>query len=513
MSSRVFFWAIALLVAPGLLLAEAVKVSLRPVARGEWRAPVTAQAVQISLRPIGRGEAPKVADRPLMALSEDAPDRGDRTLSAGLPVSLPEAAAKPDPEPEIVSRAATLAPSGLAPSRSLRPVLRPAALQAEAALLARVTGTQEGFDNWVRDFRQRALEQGIRAATFDAAFKEAEFNRKVVERDRNQSEFTKTIWDYLDSAASAARVRNGKAALRKHADLLDRIEETYGVQKEIVVAIWGLESAYGTFRGSTPVIESMASLAYDGRRGAFFEQQLIDALTIVQTGDTTPDRMKGSWAGAMGHTQFMPGSFRQLAVDFDGDGKRNIWEDDPTDALASTAHYLKSNGWKTDVPWGVEVRLPKGFDYLEAKREITRLPSAWARKGVVGLDGEPIKDFGTASVLLPAGHKGAAFLIFDNFEVIETYNTADAYVIGVGHLADRIAGGAPIKAKWPRSDRALSFKERIELQKRLTASGFDTEGIDAKIGPLTVEAVRSFQRSLGLVPDGYASPALLQKLR
>lgn len=443
---------------------------------------VSAEAVDTSLRPVARGDA--------------------RETPADIP-----------PEEEVVARAATLTDSAFAPALSLRPTLRPAALQAEAALSARITGTQVGFAAWVQAFRPRALEQGVRADTFDSAFKSVEFDRKVVERDRNQSEFTKTIWVYLDSAASDARVRNGKAALRKNAALLERIEADYGVQKEIVVAIWGLESAYGTFRGSTPVIQSMASLAYDARRGAFFEEQLVDALKILQQGDTTPDRLKGSWAGAMGHTQFMPGSFQRLAVDHDGDGRRNIWEDDPADALASTANYLKANGWKTGVPWGVEVTLPKGFDYLEAKREITRLPSAWARKGVVGVDGEPVKDFGPASVLLPAGHQGAAFLIFDNFEVIETYNTADAYVIGVGHLADRIAGGTPIQGDWPRDDRALTFKERVELQKRLTAKGFDTEGIDAKIGPLTVEAVRNFQRSKGLVPDGYASPAILKRLR
>lgn len=458
MMCRALAGLIALLLVPAVASADAVDISLRPVARGDLRA-------------------------------------------------------HPLPEAEVVARAATLAPSALAPSLSLRPLSRPAAIQAEAALSARITGTQSGFRDWRRDFRPRALQQGIRSATFDAAFKGVEFNRKVVERDRNQSEFTKTIWDYLDSAASPARVRNGKAALRKHAKLLNRIEAKHGVRKEIVVAIWGLESAYGTFRGSTPVIESMASLAYDGRRAEFFEEQLIDALKILQEGDTTPDKLKGSWAGAMGHTQFMPGSFQRLAVDHDGDGRRNIWDDDPADALASTAHYLKSNGWKTGVPWGVEVTLPSGFDYLEAKREITRLPSAWARKGVLGTDGQPVKDYGPASVLLPAGHQGAVFLIFDNFEVIETYNTADAYVIGVGHLADRIAGGAPIKADWPRKDRALTFRERVELQKRLTAAGFDTEGIDAKIGPLTVEAVRNFQRSKGLVPDGYASPALLKRLR
>ena len=453
--------AYALTLSPAL--AEAVKVSLRPVARGDLAAPLVVQ---------------RAAEGP-----------------------------------EIVSRAATSAASFLAPQRSARPTLRPAALVSEAVLSNRITGTQSGFRDWVGDFRPRALAQGIRPRTFDIAFKTVMFDRKVVERDRNQSEFTKTLWDYLDSATSDARVRNGKAALRKHAKLLDRIEAKYGVQKEVVVAIWGLESAYGTFRGKTPIIQAMASLAYDGRRGEFFEEQLIDALKILQQGDTTQDNLRGSWAGAMGHTQFMPGSFQRLAVDHDGDGKRDIWGDDPADALASTANYLKSNGWQTGVPWGVEVKLPKSFDYMEAKREVARLPSAWARKGVVGLDGKPVQDFGPASVLLPAGHTGAAFLIFANFEVIETYNTADAYVIGVGHLSDRIIGGDRIKGSWPRKDRALTFKERVELQKRLTAAGFDTEGVDAKIGPLTIEAVRNYQRSQGLVPDGYASLAILKRLR
>lgn len=461
MMRRAIAGLLALVISVSPALAEAVKTSLRPVARGD----------------LGGGAAS---------------------------------------QPEIVSRAATVSAADAVIGSSgdrVRPVLRPAHIAAEAMLSARITGTQAGFEKWVRTFRPRALEQGITAATFDRAFKGVEFDRKVVERDRNQSEFTKTLWDYLDSAASAARIRNGKAALKKHRKLLERIEAEYGVQKEIVVAIWGLESAYGTFRGSTPVIEAMASLAYDARRTEFFEGELIHALRILQDGHTSAKNLRGSWAGAMGHTQFMPGSFQRLAVDYNGDGKRNIWGDDPADALASTANYLKSNGWKTGVPWGVEVKIPKGFNYMEAKREITRLPSAWARKGVLGLDGKPVQDFGPASVLLPAGHKGAAFLVFDNFEVIETYNTADAYVIGVGHLADRIRGGAPIKAKWPRKDRALTFKERIELQKRLTAAGFSTEGIDAKIGPLTVEAVRQYQRSQGLIPDGYASLDVLNRLR
>lgn len=489
MTCRAIPGLIALALTATVAVADQVDSSVRPVARGELKARITAQAIKDSPRPIGRGEAPEVEDLPLIV--------------DGIP----------EDELEIVSRAATLTPTLLAPSGSLRPMLRPAVVEAFAAHSARITGTQAGFRDWVRDFRPRALEQGIKPEVFDRAFKGAEFDRKVVERDRNQSEFTKTIWVYLDSAASPTRISNGKAALAKHRKLLDAIEKEYGVQKEIVLAIWGLESAYGTFKGTTPVIEAMASLAYDARRAEFFEGQLIDALKILQDGHTTQKNLRGSWAGAMGHTQFMPGSFQTLAVDHDGDGKRDIWGEDPADALASTANYLKTNGWQTGVPWGVEVRIPKGFDYLQAKREITRLPSEWAELGVTGVDGKPVEDFGPASVLLPAGHRGAAFLVFANFEVIETYNTADAYVIGVGHLADRVAGGKAIQGSWPRKDRALTFEERIELQQRLTAAGFDTEGIDAKIGPLTVEAVRQYQKSQGLVPDGYASLDVLKRLR
>ncbi|WP_099826881.1 lytic murein transglycosylase [Oceaniglobus indicus] len=383
----------------------------------------------------------------------------------------------------------------------------PAVVNAELARKAR------GFTDWSRDFRGRALAQGITAAVFDRAFDGIAYDPEVIRRDRNQSEFTKTIWAYLDTAVSDLRVSNGKAALARHDAVLSRIEADYGVDKEVVVAIWGLESAYGTFKGSSDVVQSLATLAYDGRRGRFFEAQLIAALKILEAGDTDPRAMDGSWAGAMGHTQFIPTSYLTHAVDFTGDGKRDIWGDDPTDALASTAAYLKRHGWQKGQPWGVEVTLPDGFDYARANRDTRMLPSDWARQGVVGVDGAAVTDHGRASVLLPAGAQGAAFLVFDNFAVIERYNTADAYVIGVGHLADRIAGGAPIRAEWPRGDRALTFDERRELQRRLTAKGFDTKGIDGKIGPLTIQAVRQFQRSVDQAPDGYASLAILEKLR
>ncbi|WP_294227039.1 lytic murein transglycosylase [uncultured Shimia sp.] len=412
----------------------------------------------------------------------------------------------------VIGALASTASAG-APSYSLRPVLRPLAAALDAQKPVEVAANTKGLQRWIKRYKSRALKAGISATVLDQAFRGVEYNAAIIKKDRNQNEFTKTIWDYLDSAASDARIRNGKAALNKHNATLQKIEMRYGVDKEVVVAIWGLESAYGTFKGSTPVIEALATLAYDGRRGDFFEEQLTAALSILQNGDVTVQNMKGSWAGAMGHTQFMPTSFQSYAVDFTGDGKRDIWSGDPTDALASTAAYLKHFGWKKNQPWGVEVKLPKGFDYASANRENLKNPSEWARLGIKDMRGRAVPNHGKASILLPAGAQGAAFMIFKNFDAIEHYNTADAYVIGVGHLADRIQGGPAIQSSWPRADRALTYKERIELQKRLTKAGFDTQKIDGKIGPLTIAAVRDYQRSEDMVPDGYASLTLLKTLR
>tara|TARA_R100000935_G_scaffold7091_5_gene15311 strand:+ start:2749 stop:4005 length:1257 start_codon:yes stop_codon:yes gene_type:complete len=383
---------------------------------------------------------------------------------------------------------------------------------ARPAAAAQETGSDAGLQDWLTAFRARALAAGIDGLVFDRAMQTVRYDTEVIRRDRNQSEFTKTIWDYLATATSDLRIANGKKALAEQADALAQIEKRYGVEKEIVTAIWGLESAYGTFRGSDPVLTSLATLAYDGRRRAFFEGELLDALRILQAGDTTPTQMQGSWAGAMGHTQFMPSSFQLYAEDFTADGKRDIWGDDPRDALASTAAYLKHFGWVSGQPWGVEVQLPDGFDYLLAGRDILKTAEEWTALGVAPVTGA-LEDHGPASLLLPGGAEGAAFLIYTNFAVIERYNSADAYVIGVGHLADRIAGGDPIRHSWPVQDRALSYDERIELQTRLTAQGFDTVKIDAKIGPLTISAVRAFQLSQELLPDGYASLGLLEALR
>ncbi|WP_083626818.1 lytic murein transglycosylase [Rhodovulum sp. ES.010] len=424
-------------------------------------------------------------------------------LTAPGPAAALDGSPRPAPRPDADAAAA----------QSPRPAPRPARQTETPLKPVQVSTANRGFQRWIDGFRGRALSQGISARTFDAAFRGVRYNADVIERDRNQAEFTKAIWDYLDSAVSDTRVRNGRDALREHGRLLEMIEARYGVDKEVVVAVWGLESAYGEYRGSTPIIGALATLAYDGRRGRFFEQQLIAALKIVQAGDTDARRMTGSWAGAMGHTQFIPTSYLAYAVDFTGDGRRDIWSDNPADALASTAAYLARFGWTKGQPWGVEVRLPPSFDHRLADRDVKRSPSQWAAMGVRDMNGRPVPDYGRASILLPAGARGAAFMVFDNFGVIERYNTADAYVIGVGHLSDRLKGGPPIRADWPRGDRALLFAERKELQERLTRAGFDTKGIDGKIGPNTIAAVRAFQRSIGMIPDGYASLEILKRLR
>ena len=425
-------------------------------------------------------------------------------FSVGISISFQAIASdgshRPLPRPDGVQLASVI--SSVRPQ--IRRAVEPSVVQISSAA---------GFDAWTTDFRERALAQGISQTVFERAFKGVRYDPEVIKRDRNQSEFTKTLWDYLDTAASEARVNNGKKAISKQRDTLQKIEGRFGVDKEVVAAIWGLESAYGTFRGSKDLIGSLATLAFDGRRGPFFESQLIAALKIIQAGDVAPRKMTGSWAGAMGHTQFMPTSYLEYAVDFTGDNKRDIWSDDPTDALASTAAYLEGFGWVTGQPWGVEISVPEGFDYLLANRTVKKSPPEWAQLGIRGIDGLVVPDHGVASILLPAGARGAAFMIFKNFEVIERYNTADAYVIGVGHLSDRLKGGSKIQSDWPRGDRALTFDERIELQKLLSSKGFDTVKIDAKIGPLTIEAVRGFQKSIGIVPDGYASLDLLKRLR
>jgi peptidoglycan lytic transglycosylase B len=334
-----------------------------------------------------------------------------------------------------------------------------------------------GYQAWVASFRARAANQGISGATLDAGFRGAGYLPGVVTRDRNQTEFTRTLEDYLAIAASDERVAKGRAAFARHRATLAAVETRYGVPADIVTAIWGLESFYGERRGDVPVISATSTLAYDGRRGAFFESQLIAALRILQSGDVSASNLKGSWAGAMGHTQFIPTSYQAFAVDFNGDGRRDIWSEDPTDSLASTAAYLSKNGWRRGLGWGGEVG-----------------------------SGAP------AGRIIQPQPGGPQFAVTANFAAIKRYNNSDSYAIGVGHLADRIAGGGPIRGSFPPDRFGLTKDDRIRLQKRLTAKGFDTDGADGVIGPNSRKAIADYQTSIGQPATGDPSVALLRSL-
>ena len=374
-------------------------------------------------------------------------------------------------------------------------------------------GTAQGLRDWISDFRPRALLAGITPETFDRLMPLVSFRPDVLERDRRQDEFTKTIWDYLDKAASDDRISAGQKALGKYEPLLDQIEHRYRVDRAVVLAIWGLESAFGVVRGDIPVLDALATLSYDARRAVFFEAELIAALQMVQSAQVTPAAFVGSWAGASGHTQFMPTSVLATAVDFQGGGLADLWSDDPADALASTAAYLAKAGWQHGLPWGWEVNLPQGFDIAITGGRTQKPLSAWAALGITLADGAALPKVGWAALTLPAGARGPAFLITDNFAAIEAYNRADAYVIAVGHLSDRITGGGPVLHPWPRDLRALTLPERQEMQSRLMAEGLYAGQADGKVGPLTLAAVKAFQQAQGLPPDSYASLPVLQSLQ
>ncbi|MEL7256809.1 MAG: lytic murein transglycosylase [Pseudomonadota bacterium] len=430
------------------------------------------------------------------------------------PATPVESSLRPQIRPVVEAAVATAEPETVVHvslARSLRPKARPDGLAAVAQTPEALTvvASNPAFDQWVRSFRSRARSAGISNAVLDRAFRGVTYNADVISKDRNQAEFKRQIWDYLDSAASPERVDLGRKALRRHNRALTRIEQAYGVEKEVITAVWGLESRYGFRTGDIPVIEALSTLAFDGRRGAFFEKQLIAALKILQSGDVTPQNFKGSWAGAMGHTQFIPTSYEAYAVDFTGDGKRDIWSKDPSDALASTAAYLKRFGWRKGMPWGVEVRVPSGARFGNTKR----MPSDWASRGVVGIDGRAVRDYGAARILQPAGPQGASFMVFANFDVIKRYNNADAYAIGVGHLADRIAGRPEIQASWPRGYEPVSFEERKEIQRILKRKGYPLEKIDGLIGPNTRKSIIAYQQSIGTKADGHPSRTLLNQLR
>jgi len=367
--------------------------------------------------------------------------------------------------------------------------------------------------DFVRGLWPQAEARGVSRAAFEAAFSGYSYSPKVMELTRKQPEFTSTVQQYIDRRVTDAQAKKGQAMRGEWRQTLAGTQQRWGVQPEIVLAIWGMETNFGGFMGGENTIYALATLTEGGYRADFFRDELLTALRIISDGHVTPARMVGSWAGAMGHTQFMPSSFMRYAVDYNGDGKKDIWNSVP-DALGSTANYLHSFGWRPGETWGYEVKLPAGFDFSRA-RQLDRAPlSQWQALGIQRVSGKAFpRPADMGRLYMPAGAAGPAFLLLPNFDVIKRYNNSDSYALAVGHLADRILGGGSFATPWPANDYALSKDQRAELQTLLARAGYDVGTPDGVIGPRTRAAVIAYQTSKGLAPDGHVSGRLLDRLK
>lgn len=389
--------------------------------------------------------------------------------------------------------------------RTRPPVPKPVPSQERAADAA--------FTAFIHDFRDDALRAGIKPRIYDRSMRGISRNAHIEELNNKQPEFVKPVWEYLDTAVSDLRVKNGRDKLAANATMLANLQSRYGVPKEILVAIWGIETNYGAQMGSYNMFEALSTLGYTGRRAQFGRRELIAALTMEQDNGFDPKRMVSSWAGAFGETQFMPTTFLAHAVDGDGDGKKDLWNS-PADALASTASMLDRAGWHAGEPWAYEVRLPKGFPYAEADPGNREPLAHWRALGVTTATGAALPPGpDKAALLLPAGANGPAFLTFHNFRMILRYNNATSYALAVGYLADRIAGRAPILHAWPRGEEPLSRDDRMAFQRSLKRLGYDPGAIDGIIGAHVRSALRDYQRARGLKPDGFATQDLLKRMQ
>jgi lytic murein transglycosylase len=372
--------------------------------------------------------------------------------------------------------------------------------------------TETGFHAYLESIWPHARAAGVTRATFDAALNGVTLDQRVLKPMSSQAEFVKPIWSYINGAVTTQRIEKGREMARTYQSVLMDIEARFGVDRHVVLAIWGMETSYGGYTGKSSVIRALASHAYAGPREEFFRTELIGAMLILQQGHARPETLIGSWAGAMGQTQFMPTSFLKHAVDYDGDGRKNIWTGVP-DALASTANYLAHFGWQRGQPWGFEVVLPAGFDITGHDPLEYRPFSYWVSKGLRRPTGASMPASGTAAIMLPAGRNGPVFLLTQNFRVIKEYNRSNAYAFGVGHLGERIAGAGPIRGAWPTSEKPLSTAQAKELQRNLARLGYNVGKIDGKFGDQVTAAVRAYQKNSGQVADGYPSHAVLQQVR
>ena len=385
------------------------------------------------------------------------------------------------------------------------------------AVLTLVTGVvfpaaarERAFEIFIQEIKQEATKDGIDAAhlkALDALTPDPEVQRLAA----RQPEYVKPIWAYLTHMVTQERLSLGREQLKAREAFLDGLESKYGVPRGILIAIWGVETNYGGNKGSFSVLRSLATLGYEGKRADFGRQQLLYALRILQSGDVALADFKGSWAGAMGPTQFIPTTYADYAADGTGDGIKDIWTE-PRDALASAAYYLKRMGWRRGLVWGFEVAVPDDFDFAEARIKNAKPVSYWTDKGV-RVNGDEIDEkLGDVSIFAPAGLRGPVFLLTKNFRVLLRYNTAPAYALAVGHLSQRFFGAAPFNRAWPNADRPLLPDEIAELQRRLRKAGYDTGDIDGVLGRQTIAAVRDYQKDRGLAADGFATPGLLEVL-
>jgi lytic murein transglycosylase len=383
---------------------------------------------------------------------------------------------------------------------------------APARAAAAAAPSEDAFRQFVADLWPAAEARGVSRATFDAAFAGVTFDPGIVAHTLSQAEFVAPIWRYLASAVFSARIERGRAKAEEERSWLAKAEAAYGVDPSVVMGVWGMETEFGAFAGSDNVIRALASLAFVHYGGDYCRSELIAALSILEKGDVGRREMRGSWAGAMGQTQFMPSSFLEYAVDFEGHGRRDIWNSAP-DAIGSIANYLAKHGWIAGPPWGFEVRLPHGFKLADADSSRLAPFQSFAERGVARADGGALPRSGEARLLIPAGLGGPIFLVTANFWTIKSYNDSTAYALGVALLGEAIMGRGGVRARWPVHDSVLSEPEIRDMQTRLRELGYDAGEVDGRVGEALRAALRAYQESIGAPPDGYPTPALLRKLR
>lgn len=376
---------------------------------------------------------------------------------------------------------------------------------------------QNNFQQCIANLRTQAMTSGVNGSTYDRYTQNLTPDYSVIEKLNYQPEFSTPIWDYLSGLVDEERVQLGRQKLVQHRDVLNRVAATYGVPAETVVAVWGVESNFGDISGSYPLLQALGTLSCEGRRQSYFRGEFFTTMRILQRGDLTEQQMKGSWAGAFGHTQFMPSTYEELAVDFDGDGRRDLVSS-TTDALASTANFLKKRGWQTGMPWGFEVRIPEGMSISDEGRRNKKSLSSWVSRGVIRADGSPLiqgnlSDSSSAGLMAPAGANGPVFLVFKNFDAIYSYNAAESYALAIAHLSDRLQGQGGFSKAWPTDDAGTSRAERREIQQFLLNKGYAIGAADGLIGDKTRQAIRQEQNRLGLSPTGRAGQQILRAFR